>query len=73
MAKSKVQTTITTTLTLSEAEAQWLRALLQNPLPRINEDGMLAYPDEPEEEDEYSRSMRHSLFDALTSPGSFDS
>ena len=72
MAKSKVQTTTTFFLTLEEAEAQWLRSLLQNPLPQVNKDGMLAYPDEPEDEDEYSRTMRNTIFDALTFASAVD-
>jgi hypothetical protein len=43
-------------LTLSAAEASWLRAVLQNPLER---------PLEPDEEDPFNKKMRLAIFNCL--------
>ena len=55
MAKAEYEKELKVILTLNEAEATWLKTIVQNPLC-----------EDPEDEDEVSRDMRHSFWNALT-------
>lgn len=58
--KCSVQVEKTYILELTEEEAKWLKALMQNPIPnQRNPEGR------PELEDEYDMDMRHRFWDAL--------
>ena len=55
MAKAEYQRELTVILTLSEAEAVWIKNMVQNPVGT-----------NPEDENEVSSTIRHSLWSTLS-------
>jgi hypothetical protein len=53
----KVEHNTKITLTLTESEAKWLKAVMQNPIEHAQD---------PSHEDDHNRNMRNRFWDALT-------